>query len=127
MEHDDLLVNTIGNYDGRVSTIFGNDKDKYLEISSEGSWRVTFSPIIAMPELANNQVMTGDDVIALKSNALKLNIKNTGESNFVVRGITSDYKVDLLVNEIGNYEGTVPNRDYKILVVESKGTWQISW
>ena len=59
--------------------------------------------------------------------AAKLSIENQGEHNFVVRGVDSDGKVKLLVNEIGSYSGTVANRDYFMVIVESEGDWCISW
>ncbi|WP_281654966.1 hypothetical protein [Eggerthella sinensis] len=127
MENVDLLVNTIGAYSGTTTTGMGRGTAQYLEIEADGDWTVTMSPISEAHQLENGEQRLGDDVVFLDaSNAKKLDIVNDGESNFSIWAFTSSKK-DLLVNEIGSYSGTVANKGYSLLVVNSEGTWSISW
>ena len=124
----DLLVNTIGNYSGTV-TDYQDFKDvSMLSISADGAWSITFAPLSSMNPLANGGQNTGDNVLYIDEDSLmKLHITNSGESNFSVWAVgMSDY--DLLVNEIGNYDGTVIwSEPQSFLIVSSKGTWTVDW
>lgn len=123
----DLLVNTIGAYTGTTTTGLGRGTAAMLEINASGPWTITLKPIADADALTSGQVMHGDNVVlADTSGATKLNITNNGESNFVVRGISTSSS-ELLVNEIGSYSGTVVNKNYIMFIVGSKGDWTISW
>lgn len=127
MENIDLLVNAIGAYSGTTTTGMGKGTSQYLEIEADGDWTITMSPISEAHQLENGEQRSGDDVVFLDaSNAKKLNIVNDGEGNFSIWAFTSS-KTDLLVNEIGSYSGTVANKGYSLLVVNSEGTWSVSW
>lgn len=128
MNSVDLLVNTIGTYDG--TTLIGTRSAtvSHLEINSSGPWTVTLTPLEDAPSLTNGESYQGDKIFKLSaSNANKLTITNNGKSNFVVRGVMGSGDINLLVNEIGNYSGTVVNKNYSLLMVESSGTWSVSW
>ena len=127
MDHTDLLVNTIGYYSGTTTTALGKAEAKYLEVSADGPWTITLSLLADMPTLESGEWYYGDMIGRIDSSSSKLSIENQGEGNFVVRGVDSDGKVKLLVNEIGSYSGTVANRGYFMVIVESEGDWCISW
>lgn len=123
----DLLVNTIGSYSGTTTTGMRRGTAKYLEVNSSGSWTITMSPVSQAPSVVNGAQNTGDGVVKISAGTGgKLSFSNDGSSNFVVRGISSSGS-DLLVNEIGAYSGVVPNKNYSLLVVESDGSWTVSW
>lgn len=123
----DLLVNTIGAYTGTTTTGMKSTTAVYLEVGANGPWTITLSPIADAQTIANGQQMRGDNVVmASTEGASKLTITNAGKSNFVVYGISSSSS-KLLVNEIGDYSGTVINSGYSMFIVESEGDWTISW
>lgn len=127
MENVDLLVNTIGAYSGTTTTGLGRGTAKFLEIEGDGEWTVTMSPMSEAHQLENGEQRFGDDVVFLNAtDAKKLSITNDGESNFSIWAFGSS-KSDLLVNEIGSYSGTVANKGYSLLVVNSEGTWSVTW
>lgn len=127
MENVDLLVNTIGAYSGTTTTGLGRGTAKFLEIEGDGEWTVTMSPMSEAHQLENGEQRFGDDVVFLNATgAKKLSIINDGESNFSIWAFGSS-KSDLLVNEIGSYSGTVANKGYSLLVVNSEGTWSVTW
>lgn len=121
-------MNTIGSYSGVVTDYKDFSKVKMLSISSSGEWSVTFAPLSSMQPLTNGGQNVGDNVFYIDEKSLtKLHITNSGESNFAVWGIgLSDSK--LLVNEIGNYDGTVVwSQPQSFLIVKSEGEWSTSW
>jgi hypothetical protein len=128
--YDDLLVNEIGNYSGRVYLNPGVDR---LKIESNGNWTVQLLPLEAA-RLWDGQAGIsgkGDNVVVLSGGAFgTTTIKNKGRSNFAViaYGESGEY-LDLLVNEIGSYSGEVllPLDDSIVLVVQDVGgTWSMS-
>ncbi|MBI4898863.1 MAG: TM2 domain-containing protein [Actinobacteria bacterium] len=123
----DLLVNTIGKYSGTTAfglSSFGGEPAKF-KIEASGPWTVNIQSIASAPALALPATDKGDKVFIYTGQADSWAITNNSKGNFVV---TLDGKMpDLLVNEIGNYSGTVPvTRGPAILSVQSDGAWTIS-
>lgn len=126
-ENIDLLVNEIGAYEGTTTTGMRNKTAKYLQVTSSGDWTITMSPITQAPIVENGAANVGDSVVVLAAGSTgKLTFTNDGDSNFAVHGISKSGG-DLLVNEIGSYSGSVPNKGYSVLIVSSNGTWTVSW
>lgn len=124
----DLLVNTIGNYSGTVTDYQDFKNVSMLSISADGAWSITFAPLSSMQPLVNSGQNVGDNVLYIDESELtKLHITNSGESNFSVWAVgMNDY--DLLVNEIGNYDGTlIWPEPQSFLIVNSEGTWTVDW
>lgn len=124
----DLLVNTIGGYSGTVTDYQNFNDVSMLSISADGAWSITFAPLSSMQPLANGGQNTGDNVLYIDEDSLtKLHITNSGESNFAIWAVgMSDY--DLLVNEVGNYDGTVIwTEPQSFFIVNSEGTWTVDW
>lgn len=124
-DRKDLLVNTIGNYNGAVLV---NGTGSYtLEIKADGNWSIESQSLSVTDDTTFSG--TGDCVTAIVDNAKgSWEISNNGSRNFVVWShdvFTNDK--DLLVNEIGNYTGTVlvkhPNET--IFEITSDGNWSI--
>lgn len=129
-DYDDLLVNTIGSYSGRVYVAPGVN---LLKITSSGSWSVELRPITSAPKWNGTSTLTGkgDSVILLRGGAFGTTaIKNRGRDNFAVIAYSEygDY-LDLLVNEIGSYSGEVllPAEDPIVLSIHAEGgSWSLS-
>lgn len=127
-ENVDLLVNTIGSYSGVVTDYKDYSDVTMLSVESSGDWSITVKPMDSMEELVNGQSYSGDGVYYIDTDDLTtITLTNSGESNFIVYGIgISD--VDLLVNEIGDYSGTVVwTESQSFLIINSEGTWTVSW
>lgn len=123
--YEDLLVNTIGDYSGDVLV---KKSGKYeLEINADGNWNIT-SDGLSIDDTTSFSG-TGDGVTGITSHSGgNWHITNSGSRNFVVieYGVSSGY-MKLLVNEIGNYDGTVRAKsgDNIFFKVTSKGSWTI--
>lgn len=123
--YEDLLVNTIGDYSGDVLV---EDSGKYeLEITADGNWNIT-SDGLSIDDTTSFSG-TGDGVTGITSHSGgNWHITNSGSSNFVVieYGESLGY-MELLVNEIGNYDGTVKaeSGDNIFFKVTSEGSWTI--
>jgi hypothetical protein len=129
-DYNDLLINEIGSYAGWVYIAAGVNR---LKITSSGSWTVVVSPIESARLWGGTGPIAGkgDQVILLSGGASgATTIKNRSHDNFAVIAYTpeGDY-LDLLVNEIGSYngEGLLPDEDLIVLVIKAVGgTWSMS-
>jgi hypothetical protein len=128
-EQIDLLVNTIGAYQGKRPIDFQSGENTVrLEIKASGSWEIQVLPLgsitaVAIPGTYNG---TGDDVIALVGGTPDLLITDASmaSSNFIIRSY-GNY-VDLLINEIAPYNGTVIlSSDTVVLEIIATGPWSI--
>lgn len=122
----ELFVNTTSVYSGDV--IDPNLVTSALEISANGDWSVTVMPILSLPKYNVGDTVegTGDSVVVLESASGTISAINKGESNFVVREYSSSGS-NLLINEIGNYEGKVKsNKNAFLLEILSSGDWTIT-
>jgi hypothetical protein len=125
---EDLLVNEIGTYSGtRVFGLETKSKARRLQISADGAWSVTLKPIASAPSLLSSK--SGDGVYLFNKRAGALKIRHSGSSNFVVVQHTGGrFGWNLLVNEIGNYKGTVPTEGGPSVVeIEADGDWTTSF
>ncbi|ACV22272.1 Uncharacterised protein [Slackia heliotrinireducens] len=127
-ESVDLLVNTIGPYEGTVTSYMNFEETNMLEIHADGNWDICFAPLTDMEKAENGSVFHGDDVVYIDEASIsKVHFSHSGESNFSVWAIGMD-DFDLLVNEIGPYEGTVVwNESGSFFIVHADGDWSISW
>ena len=128
-ESVDLLVNTIGAYDGTVTDYEAFQNASMLEVSADGEWSATFYPMSAMTLASSGDSFSGDNVVGIdsESSITKVSFSNSGESNFVVKGIGMSSS-KLLVNEIGAYDGTVVwNEPQSFLIVKSDGDWTVEF
>ncbi|WP_199034358.1 hypothetical protein [Glycomyces salinus] len=72
-----------------------------MEVTADGAWEITITPVADAPELSDPQESTGD--------AATWDVSHDGESNFsIVQAGDGLMEWNLLVNEIGAYEGSVP-------------------
>ncbi|MDI6769757.1 MAG: hypothetical protein QMD04_08785 [Anaerolineales bacterium] len=127
----DLLVNTIGNYSGRVPIDWADDETATrFEIKGSGDWEFVFYPISRLyqhvAEAPTTYQGTGDDVVILLGNPDVGKIKCETRGNLVVWVISINGR-DLLVNEIAPYEGEFlfPSGS-AVIFVNAPGEWSIT-
>lgn len=107
----DLLVNTIGAYEGtRPINFLEGEEVALVEIGADGGWTVTVEPLADAPQIpASGRYEGVGDAVLIDplgpDSAFRGTFTHSGEHNFAVWawGTTRD----LLVNEIGQYDGTV--------------------
>jgi hypothetical protein len=135
-EQIDLLVNTVGTYDGtRPLDWESGQQTAKLQIKASGQWKITVSPLAAarreqVPSTVSGE---GDDVVVLvpatgEIDTLKIDATKA-QRNFILYGwgTTSD----LLANEIAPYSGTVlvaaslPANGNLLLDIRATGEWSI--
>ncbi len=127
LAQQDLLVNTIGAYQGTVlfNASFGNDPSS-LEISADGNWTVTMKSVLSLRQFDGNSVTgVGDDVVLYFDGAGPATLTHDGPSNFAV-WLYGD-STELIVNEIGAYTGTVRwIAGPLVAAVTADGNWSVT-
>jgi len=126
----DLLVNTIGAYDGKVPLdLLDDELTSRLEVKASGPWEITLIPL----EQARLETMpstiqgNGDDVIILKGGNADLIIANASNatSNFIIFTYSQN-GIDLVFNEIAPYSGTaLIDSSTFLIVVKAEGNWSL--
>jgi len=122
----DLAVNEIGSFDGYY---FLEGSAPYeFDIESTGSWSFQIERL----RTTTSKSFSGKgcyvtDIFSASTGTWL--ITHSGSDNFVVWLWTSDGR-DLIVNEIGKYDGkkrfTIPTGSKAFLVIEADGKWSIS-
>ena len=132
--------NEIGNYTGttfqEMNALFSpfgkRNPIVAAEVRADGNWTIQVRKLSASPRKnLRNGSGNGDEVIRFNratSGLTRMTLMHDGSSNFIVKPIDGKGKVGLsLVNEIGNYKGTVrvpPQTRY--LWVQADGGWSYS-
>jgi hypothetical protein len=132
----DLLVNTIGNYEGTRPLDFRSDEHTVrFEVQGSGKWKIEVLPLEEMRsvDIPGKFDGKGDDVVILIGSGMPDLLKfdaSKAKSNFAVWGYGKSE--DLLVNEIAPYSGTalvdssLPTDSGRlVLVIEAEGSWAI--
>jgi hypothetical protein len=131
MEYIDLIVNEIGPYEGRRGLNlgwFGPEPARYLEIDADGNWNLTVRPISEARAMSGSLTGHGDEVVRyVAGTPNSMHSTHDGSSNFAIVGHESDGSYgDLIVNEIGPYNGTdVIESGVAILEIEADGNWTL--
>lgn len=122
----DLLVNTIGAYQG--TTFFGRGwgTATFLEVVADGPWTIAIEPVSYAQEIALPGEGVGDAVYLYGGGSGAWTFTHDGQSNFVVYEY-GDAIMPLLINEIGQYSGQVPiRRGPAVIVVIADGWWSVT-
>jgi hypothetical protein len=128
-----LLVNEIGRYSGTV--LFDEREDEHsvaLRVEARGNWEIVVKPVSAARRWDATDTLTGrgDDVVIIFAPVVGLatsRLEHRGQGNFAVWIYTEDGRRDLVVNEIGRYDGEILVRAGAILLrVEADGRWSMS-
>ncbi|WNB92635.1 hypothetical protein [Bacillus sp. NEB1478] len=123
----ELLVNEIGNYKGKTFAQIPNDGDYFLNVTADGTWNFNIyqTPPVDIPDAPTTLTGSGDDVVFFNTSSgnHKFTFTHQGESNFAVL-LNGE---DLLVNEIGNYNGSMRNQlgtdGAYAFVITADGKW----
>jgi hypothetical protein len=132
--HDyyDLLVNTIGAYEGTVPLDFkeGEQTARFEVIAdTSGGWEFRIEPITnaRIEQIPGKISGTGDDVIFVKGTTPDLLKADASQAkhNFAVFAITTR-RIDLLINEIAPYTRTnILDSSTFGLIVHATGPWSL--
>ncbi|MEV6984887.1 hypothetical protein AB0M95_27000 [Sphaerisporangium sp. NPDC051017] len=130
-EQQDLLVNTIGHYEGTVVyNVDAGTQTSAFKITADGAWTVVLRPL-ALARTSKGVALKGDgdDVVHIDppyGGLVSMRVRHTGTSNFVVYAYHGDDGKELLINEIGRYNGEVlmPN-DTFLLVIKAEAAWSM--
>mgnify|MGYP003565233222 FL=1 len=123
LNETDLLVNEIGDYNGRVL----GPEDAYggISIEADGNWVVQVVPVSQAPRASGTVQGTGDDVFFWDgADRTVAALTHDGDSNFAVWLYSANGR-DLLVNEIGPFvgEGIV---DSGLFQITANGNWSLT-
>jgi hypothetical protein len=129
-ERYELLVNTIGNYEGTLPLDFLDDQQtKRFEVTASGPWEITILDLteIRREKIPGTIIGSGDDVVYLDGeNPDLMNADGTNAiGNFAIWGYGNGR--DLLVNEIAPYSGTVmlDPEIFLLVIKEGGGEWSL--
>jgi hypothetical protein len=130
----DLLVNTIGNYDGYLAVDFlDREMTTRFAVTADGPWQLDLLPlesaeIVDVPGTISH---AGDYVFWLRSRSKADLLKAQSSpqmSNFAVYAYSKSGGRDLVINEIAPYSGTVPIApDTFLVVVTAEGQWTLEF
>lgn len=129
----DLLVNTIGAYNGTTAYSVPDTGDYVLSVTASGPWTGEVQqPNVDNASASNSAQGKGDSVIylQLKNGLNRLHFTHDGQRNFIVYLYNDAGDRNLLVNKIGPYDGTVAQSSSTggvfALVVRADGNWMVS-
>ena len=123
----DLLVNAIGSYTGRsILDSDGAIETQRLRISGGGTWQIVLEPLTAARTMTTAIAGTGDDVIWYRGPLGVATVSNEGPDELFTVYFYGGDGEELLVNEIGSYEGeTTIKQGPAFLEIDGGGSWSI--
>jgi len=131
-EYYDLLINTIGSYEGTLPLDFIDGQlTARFEVKAGGQWEIQVLPFDTIRrEIIPGVIQgVGDDVLAFRTthntDVLKVDASQAS-GNFIIHAFTRSGKIDLAVNEIAPYTGTVLlDSGTVILIINTTGPWSL--
>ena len=127
---EDLLVNAIGAYQG-TRLLDPLSEPIAFELTADGAWTIVVSPIREARawDPSTQGTGRGDDVLRVDPNITGLgrtHLTHNGQANFVVYAHSGSFP-DLLVNEIGPYDGDVRiEASTVVLEIIADGDWTLA-
>lgn len=132
----ELLVNEIGEFDGSKAVGIKKQGDYILDISADGRWAITIeqprpSSAPSVPKTLKGKGQQASEVFYLDKSLARFEMTHDGDSNFAVWLLDDEGdKVELLVNEIGEFDGSkavsIRNSGIYLLDISADGNWEIS-
>jgi hypothetical protein len=126
--YNDLLVNAIGKYVGEnLMDLSPYDaKSESLEINANGNWIIQIRPLSAAQSFYGGVGGSGDRVLRYTGGRAVGHFTHNGQRNFIIEAVTSaDW--DLVVNEIGPYDGRTPvDVAPAYMAVSADGAWTMT-
>jgi hypothetical protein len=128
---ESLLVNEIGSYTGKhLIDLRDGSTTSTVTVKASGAWKMTVASGLGAANVAAGDAPVagqGDDVVLMNGTATKARITNRGQSNFIVYVIPiRSPSINLAVNKIGGYEGTVALGAPAVIMIKSSGNWTIT-
>ncbi|WP_394215258.1 hypothetical protein [Brachybacterium vulturis] len=126
----DLMVNQIGTYEGQVALNFREDPAA-IRVEADGNWTIDLVPLSDAPRWDGESAYegTGDSIVLVGDVAdglTPVTLTHDGERNFAIWAWGESYP-DLIVNDIGAYDGTTLLPDGSVaLQVSADGNWSIA-
>lgn len=123
----DLLVNAVGSYTGKsILDRDGAAETRRLRISGGGSWQVVLEPLTAARQMTTTITGSGDDVVWYRGPVGVATVSNDGPNELFTVYFYGGDGEELLVNEIGSYEGeTTIKQGPAFLEINGAGSWSI--
>ena len=135
-EDIELLVNEIGPFNGSTAIGIAASGTYALDIDADGAWTVKIEQLKPTSAPGVPQTFTGTGPEAsplfwLEDALTTFEMNHDGSSNFAIWLLDGNGNpVDLLVNEIGDFDGStavgVPAAGVHILDIEADGDWTVS-
>ena len=132
----ELLVNEIGEFDGSKAVGIKKQGDYILDISADGRWTITIeqprlSTAPSVPKTLKGKGQQASEVFYLDKGLARFEMTHDGDSNFAVWLLDDEGdKVELLVNEIGEFDGSkaisISKGGIYLLSISADGNWEIS-
>ncbi len=125
----ELMINHIGNYNGKTFALIEQTGSYRFEITADGNWDLIVDQNIPEDPETGPVSGKGDDVrfIKLEPGSYVVNGSHDGERNFIVKVNGKN----LLFNEIGSYEGSkiqgVKDSGIYAVSVKADGNWTIEF
>jgi hypothetical protein len=124
-EQVELLVNTIGAYDGTAlmqASFTGTPT--HLQVHATGGWHIEVLPLSQVTHVAGPHAGAGDQVFSTDQSG-NATFTHDGSQNFAVWAYGNDRIQELLVNTIGAYSGEVivPGPKGALIAVRADGNW----
>jgi hypothetical protein len=126
----DLLVNTIGSYEGTVPLDFRDDEQTTrFEITASGTWELHILPLAEarIEQIPGIFSGLGDDVVFIGGGTPDLLKADASQAsrNFAVQAIAND-RFNLVFNEIAPYAGTkILDPGTVALIIHATGPWTL--
>ena len=126
----DLMVNTVGAYEGQVALNFREDPAA-IRVEADGEWTIELVPLSEAPRWGGASAYegSGDSIVIVDGVAdglTPVTLTHDGERNFAIWAWGESYP-DLIVNDIGAYDGTTLLPDGSVaLQVNADGNWSIA-
>jgi hypothetical protein len=133
------MINTIGNYAGKVAYADAVAGRYRVAIQADGPWTISISQPVPKPRdklLPGSIAGRGSDVVKVRVDADLQPVvaaQHRGQSNFIAElvGYADTSGSELLFNEIGNYNGEtlvseMPAGSY-LVAVQADGEWSIQF
>ena len=130
---DELLVNQIGSTEGR-SVIATSGGAYQLDVDADGDWSINLEqPSVSESDAESPPVEesgSGTDYFGpvTLDGVHEVTASHEGERNFIIQSHGIDGDWDLVINEIGSFEGSSTVRSSEIVYfnVEADGDWTVS-
>jgi L-ascorbate metabolism protein UlaG (beta-lactamase superfamily) len=135
-DHIDLLANEIGEFDGSKAVGISKAEIYLLDISADGSWTITIeqprpSQAPPVPKTLKGTGQQAAGMFYLDTGLVVFEMTHDGDGHFGVVLLDAEGDpIDLLANEIGEFDGSkavgINKAGIYLLDISADGNWEIS-